>query len=80
MCVQNVIKALHKAKRPLLFIKLDISKAFDSLCWVYLLETLQALGFGQRWQDWIATLLASSSSKILLNDIPGRRIKHARGV
>jgi late competence protein required for DNA uptake (superfamily II DNA/RNA helicase) len=44
---QNVIKALHKAKRPSLFIKLDISKAFDSVCWVYLLEVLQALGFGQ---------------------------------
>jgi hypothetical protein len=28
--IQSVIKALHKAKRPTLFIKLDISKAFYS--------------------------------------------------
>jgi hypothetical protein len=33
--VQNVIKALHKAKRPSLFIKLDISKSFDSMSWVF---------------------------------------------
>jgi hypothetical protein len=46
--VQNVIKALHKAKRPSLFIKLDISKAFDLVSWIFLLETLQALGFGQK--------------------------------
>jgi hypothetical protein len=69
--LQNVIKALHKAQRPSLFIKLDISKAFDSVCWVYLLEVLQALGFGQRWRDWVATILASSSSRVLLNGIRG---------
>lgn len=39
-----------------------------------------ALGFGQRWRDWIATLLASSSSKFLINGTPGRKIKHARGL
>jgi mannosylglycoprotein endo-beta-mannosidase len=78
--VQSVIKALHNAKRPTLFIKLEISKAFDTVSWVFLLETMQALGFGQRWRDWIATLLATSSSKILLNGIPGRWIKHARGL
>lgn len=78
--VQNVVKALNKAKRPSLFIKLDISKAFDSVCWVFLLEVLQALGFGQRWRDWVATLLASSSSRVLLNGMPGRKFKHARGV
>jgi hypothetical protein len=78
--VQSVIKALHKAKRSTLFIKLDISKAFDSVSWIFLLETLEALGFGQRWRDWIATLLATSSSKILLNGTMGQRIKHARGL
>jgi hypothetical protein len=78
--VQNVVKALNKAKRPLLFIKLDISKAFDSVSWVFLLEVLQALGFRQRWRDWVATLLASSSSKALLNGMPGRKFKHARGL
>jgi len=63
-----------------LFIKLDISKAFDCVSWVFLLETLQALGFGQRWRDWIATLLATSTSRILLNGVPGRKMKHGRGL
>lgn len=40
--VQRVINALHKCKRPVLFIKLDISKAFDPLSWIFLVETLEA--------------------------------------
>jgi hypothetical protein len=35
--VQEVIKDLLKRKIPALFIKLDISKAFDSVSWPYLL-------------------------------------------
>jgi len=27
--------------------KLDIAKAFDNVCWKYLLEVMQQLGFGQ---------------------------------
>jgi mannosylglycoprotein endo-beta-mannosidase len=73
--VQGVIKALHKAKRPAFFIKLDISKAFDSLSWAFLIEVMTALGFGQRWPDWISTLLATSSSRVILNGIPGEKTR-----
>jgi retron-type reverse transcriptase len=37
MYVQEVIKDLHKKKVSAIFIKLDISKAFDSVNWPYLL-------------------------------------------
>jgi hypothetical protein len=37
MYVQEVIKDLHKRKIPALFLKLDISKAFDTVNWPYLL-------------------------------------------
>jgi hypothetical protein len=42
---------MHKRGQPALFIKLDISKAFDSINWAYLLDVLKALGFSQRWRD-----------------------------
>ncbi|WVZ66620.1 hypothetical protein U9M48_015811 [Paspalum notatum var. saurae] len=47
---------------------------------VFLLELLTFLGFSRRWCDWMAVLLASSSTKILLNGCPGRRICHSRGL
>jgi hypothetical protein len=33
----------------MLFIKLDIAKAFDNVQWEYLLEVMEQLGFEQRW-------------------------------
>jgi len=62
--VQRVIQALHKKKQPALFIKLDISKAFDSIGWQYLLEVLTALGFSTKWRNRISAILGSSSSRI----------------
>jgi hypothetical protein len=78
--VQGIAKELHRKKIPVLFLKLDIAKAFDSLSWAYLLEVLERLGFGARWRNWISLALASSSSRILLNGIPGQPIKHERGL
>jgi len=67
---QRVIQLLHKKRRSALFIKLDISKAFDSIGWSFLLEVLQALGFSTKWRDWIAALLGTTTSKVLINGEP----------
>jgi hypothetical protein len=65
---------------PSLFIKLDISKAFDSVNWAYLLEILHHLGFGPRWLSWICVTLNSSSSRVLLNGNPRASFLHRRGL
>jgi hypothetical protein len=75
-----VIKDLHKWKIPALFIKLDISKAFDTICWPYLISIMDHLGFGLRWINWIYSLWYSASSYFLLNRDPGQRILHCRGM
>jgi hypothetical protein len=46
MYVQQVIRELHKKKIPAMFVKMDISKAFDTINWPYLLNILSYLGFG----------------------------------
>lgn len=70
---------LHK-KVPALFIKLDISKAFNTVNWPFLLSIMTHLGFGQRWRDWISSLWCTGSSSFLVNGEPGRRILHCKGV
>jgi hypothetical protein len=80
MYVQQVIKDLHKKKVTTLFIKLDISKAFDMVNWTYLLEILTYLGFGARWREWISALWGSTSSCFMINGEPGNRIIHRGGV
>jgi hypothetical protein len=64
----------------MLLLKLDISKAFDTLSWPFLIEVLQARGFGARWRGWIESLLSTPSSRIILNGHQGPPIKHLRGV
>lgn len=78
--VQSGIRALHRSKTPSLLLKLDISKAFDSISWDYLLELLQQMGFSARWRDWVAWLLSTSSSQFLLNGSAGNRIRHRKGL
>jgi hypothetical protein len=75
---QNVIRALHKFKCSSLFIKLDICHTFDLISCPFLLEIMEALGFGQTWRNWTMTLLITTSSKTLLNGIPGKTYRHSR--
>jgi mannosylglycoprotein endo-beta-mannosidase len=78
--VRNVIKKAHKRKAPLLFLKLDIAKAFDSLKWGFLLQVLSQMGFGQCWRNMLSLILGSSSSRILLNGSLGQTFYHKRGL
>jgi len=78
--VQIACKNIHARRSPVLLLKIDIAKAFDTVSWVFHLELLQHMGFGQRWTDWISIILSTASTKILLNGQPGRRICHARGL
>ncbi|WVZ94534.1 hypothetical protein U9M48_040415, partial [Paspalum notatum var. saurae] len=78
--VQLTCRLLHRKKIPMVLLKIDLARAFDSVIWSFLLELLEFLGFSRRWRDWIAALLATSSTKVLLNGCPGRWICHARGL
>lgn len=78
--VELAAKALYRKKKSSLLLKLDISKAFDTVDWTFLLQVLQAMGFGSRWRDWISMILSSASTRILMNERPGRRITNRRGL
>lgn len=78
--VQQMVKVLHRQRVPTLFLKLDISKAFDSVSWAFLMEVLHHLGFGALWCNLISHLLATSSTQILLNGEPGDSIHLQRGL
>ena len=80
MFVRNFTRRLHINRSPALLLKLDISKAFDSVRWDYLLTLLQKRGFPLRWTSWIASILATSTSRVLLNGIPLEPIAHGCGL
>jgi mannosylglycoprotein endo-beta-mannosidase len=78
--VQNTARFFHKTKKPSILLKLDLAKAFDSVSWTYLLDMLKARGFGERWREWIALILATSSSQILINGVTSDFVLHRRGL
>lgn len=78
--VRELARHFHRTKTPACLIKLHISKAFDTVSWEYLIEMMSQRGFCSRWTDWMAALLRSSSSAILLNGCPGPKIQHWRGL
>jgi hypothetical protein len=80
MLVQQMVKSFHNKKEAHILLKLDISKAFDSVSWSFLPEIMGKVGFGQRWRDLICLILSTSSTQILVNGEPGDTIFHHRGL
>lgn len=71
MLVQQTARLFHQQKLPCLLLKLDITKAFDSVSWPFLIEVMQQIGFGHIWRDIVCRLLASSTTQVLLNGSRG---------
>jgi hypothetical protein len=61
-------------------IKLDLTRAFDSISWSFLFEILRGMGFGEMFLKWISFIMSSASSRISVNGVPGYRIQHVRGL
>ena len=80
MMVQCTAKKLQASSTSSVMLKLDITKAFDTLDWAFLMEVLQQLGFGPKWMAWVAGLLASFSTRVLLNGILGDVIYKRQGL
>ncbi|XP_019462933.1 PREDICTED: uncharacterized protein LOC109361856 [Lupinus angustifolius] len=70
----------HKAFGSNLAIKLDIKKAFDTIDWTFLLDTLHAFGFNHKFIHWISTILDSSKLSIIVNGNSVGFFKCTRGV
>jgi hypothetical protein len=78
--VRAQTKLLRQKKTPALLLKLDIKMAFDSISWEFLLQVLEAKGFGQKWRDWIACCLLIATTRINVNGALTEPILHRRGL
>ena len=52
--VRQVARKINSRRQSSVLLKLDISRAFDTLSWSFLLEVLQRLVFSAIWICWIA--------------------------
>jgi hypothetical protein len=64
----EAINLLHnKSYGGNLALKIDISKAFDTLHWDFLLKVLKSFGFNEVFCNWINTILHSARLSISVN-------------
>ncbi|XP_019459896.1 PREDICTED: uncharacterized protein LOC109359653 [Lupinus angustifolius] len=70
----------HKTFGGNLAIKLDVRKAFDTIDWDFLLDTLHAFGFDSKFIHWIKVILTSAKLSIVVNGHSVRFFPCKRGV
>nr|GEU90340.1 RNA-directed DNA polymerase, eukaryota [Tanacetum cinerariifolium] len=59
-----------RKKKQVLFFKVDFAKAYDSIRWDYLLDVMEAFGFGNIWCKWIRGTFSSAKASVLVNGSP----------
>ncbi|GJZ21181.1 RNA-directed DNA polymerase, eukaryota [Tanacetum coccineum] len=59
-----------RKKKQAMFFKVDFAKAYDSVRWDYLLDVLEAFGFGGNWCNWIRGTFSFAKASILVNGSP----------
>jgi hypothetical protein len=68
--VQSVA-TLNARRRQSLLLKVDISCAFDTVLWPFLIDVMAHVGFPAAWRDWISVLLSLASTQIILSGMQG---------
>jgi hypothetical protein len=63
----------HYANKPIIILKLDFAKAFDTIEHEAILQVMENMGFNKLWLSWIKEILSTDTSSILLNGIPGKQ-------
>ena len=76
-------EALHWArtsKQPMVFLKLDFSKAYDKVSWHFLFRTMRKMNVSAKFIKWVEMFFTNASAAVNLNGSPGNSFKIERGV
>ena len=74
------LKPKKLGKRRFVAMKLDMSKAYDRVEWVYVLKIMDKMGFDKKWIQLISECISTVSYSLLVNGEPSSVIKPTRGI
>ena len=78
--VQDLIDLINKNKGKGAFIFLDQEKAFDRISHTFMLKTLRAFGFGDRFVNWVKIVYTNTRSAVKVNGHLTPELSIQRGV
>jgi hypothetical protein len=82
-CLAWSFEYLHQCKasgKPIVILKLDFEKAFDSIEHEVIYLLMRQKGFPETFIGWVKCFLESGTSAVLVNGVPGRKFRCRRGV
>eukprot|EP00253_Pinus_taeda_P014434 PITA_14434 len=77
---QEVIHSIRQQKKKGVVFKIDLSKAYDEINWIYLRMLLTHLGFNYSFISWIMGCISNVSYAILINGAASPFFKSQRGL
>ncbi|GJW49120.1 reverse transcriptase domain, reverse transcriptase zinc-binding domain protein [Tanacetum coccineum] len=76
----EVVQFLKKKKEKAFLLKIDFEKAYDSINWSFIRNSMIQMGFGDRWCNWIEACFKSSRISVLVNGSPTGEFSMERGI
>ena len=74
------IRHYKNKKYALVALKLDISKAYDTVEWEFLRCTMERLGFSHKWVELVMRCISAPSVYVLINGVAKGLIQPQRGL
>ena len=74
------MKIKKRGKEGYMAMKLDMSKAYDRMEWIFLESLMRKMGFHGRWVELVMATIKSISYSFLINGVPCGFIKPTRGI
>ena len=74
------IHMCHKSKKSIVIFKVDFEKAYDKVDYNAIYYMMDHLGFSAKWIRWVKMILTTASASVIMNGVPGKKIKCRRGV
>lgn len=65
--VFHFLRHKKQGSKAYVAIKLDLNKAYDRVCWDFLLQTMEKMGFHERWIDWVRQCICTVKYSIFAN-------------
>lgn len=69
---QDTIHQLSQREHKGMFIKLDLSKAYNNVRWELLTNILTKFGFNREWIAWSMECVTTASFSMHINEVPSQ--------